>query len=409
MLPADRPVERPGEGRNPRTGVRQQFETVFATTPRGGPAVIGAVGAGLFLATLMNFLRELRLVGFQWPQVAAVVLGTWLSVILVYGAFYLTETDFSACQRWQVAGATLAGLVVVYLTMYFTVVVRLSTGIDVGRPVLQLLASAHTGAIAGMVIGTLFVETRQDAREARQVGDQLEFMHSILRHDVLNSMTVVRARAEHLDAQLGDEYQESLDAILNQTESVIDLSQRARATVEALASDAEVTPEPVDLSSVLRGEVETLRTSYDDLSVWANIPDDLTVRADDMLAAVFGNLLGNAVHHNDADQPVVRVSAAVDGDTVTVRVADNGPGIPDDRKEAVFRRGNSTSGGGFGLFFVRMMVEKYGGSIHVQDRAERSSAGDRPQSDDDPRGAEFVVELPKAETTVPAAFEGFSG
>ncbi|MFB6178826.1 MAG: ATP-binding protein [Halorientalis sp.] len=392
MLPADRPAEHPGDRPTAGTDVRQWIEELLATTPRGGPLVVGSVGAGLFLVTVMNFLREWDMFGFQWPQVAAVVLGTWLSVIIVYGALYLAGTEYSACERWQVAGATVAGLVVVYLTMYFTVAVRLSTGIYVGRPVLQLLASAHTGAIAGLLIGTLFVETRQDAREARRVGDQLEFMHSILRHDVLNSMTVVRARTEHLDAQLDDEYQESLDAILNQTESVIDLSQRARATVEALASDSEVTPEPVNLSAVLREEIETVRKSYDDLSVWANVPDDVCVLADDMLAAVFGNLLGNAVHHNDADEPIVRVSVAATDETVTVKVTDNGPGIPDEVKESIFHRGTSTSGGGFGLFFVRTMVQEYGGTVHVEDNQ--------------PRGAVFVVKLPRAETS--STFEGFS-
>jgi len=73
-----------------------------------------------------------------------------------------------------------------------------------------------------------------------------------------------------------------------------------------------------------------------------------------MPAAVSGNLLGNTVYHNDADEPLVRVSATTTHGTVTVGVADNGPGIPDDRKASVFRRGNSTSGGGFGLFFVRI-------------------------------------------------------
>jgi signal transduction histidine kinase len=127
-----------------------------------------------------------------------------------------------------------------------------------------------------------------------------------------------------------------------------------------------------------------------------------------MLAAVFGNLLGNAVQHNDADDPVVRVSATENDDTVTVRVADNGPGIPDDRKESVFHRGNSTSGGGFGLFFVRTMVEEYGGSIRIEDRAEQSSAGSRTQSDDNqPRGTVFIVDLPRATTTVSSALDGF--
>lgn len=341
--------------------------------------------------TAANFLRELGQFGFQWPQVAAVVLGTWFASIIIYGGLYLAGSDFTALQRWQVAGATVAGLVLVYLTTYFTLVVRLSSGVTVGRPLLQLLASAHAGAIAGLVIGILYVTARQDVREARRVGRQLEFMHSLLRHDVLNSMTVVRARAEHLEATLNGDHQESIEAINHQAESVIDLSQRARATVEALASDAAVTPEPVNLTEVLRSEARTVRNSHEDVTVSVGVADDVAVMGDDMLAAVFGNLLGNAVRHNDTEDPTIRIRVSVGAQTVTVRVADDGPGIPDDRKAAIFERGTSTNDGGFGLFFVRTMVEEYGGSVHVEDNERR--------------GTVFVVELERAESLPPSPVE----
>jgi len=371
--------------------VRARVERLVTST-RGGPAVVGAIGVALFLITLLNFFRELRQFGFGWPQVAAVLLGAWLSAVIVYGAIYLQGTPYTSRQRWQVAAAALAGIGFVYLVMYFTVFVRPSVGLRLGGPTIQLLASAHAGAVAGYLIGLLYVKARRDAQQARQVGQQLEFMHSILRHDVLNSMTVVRARAEHLDQQLDGRHQESLDAIHNQTESVINLSQRARATVNALAADADVTPEPVDLSAVLREEVATVRSTYDTLSVTADVPDDVVVQADEMLPAVFGNLLSNAVQHNDADDRRVHIAVRAGAESVEVRVRDNGPGVPDPEKEAVFEQGYSSSGGGFGLFFVRTMIDHYGGSIHIEDNQ--------------PRGSVFVVSLPRAEQGSTSPFAG---
>jgi signal transduction histidine kinase len=390
VVVADRSGENGGAS-DPESGVvgrgadavREHVERAVTSTPQGGPAVVGAIGIALFLITLLNFFRELRQFGFGWPQVAAVLLGAWLSAVIVYGAIYLAGTEFTARQRWQVAAASLSGIGFVYFVMYFSVFVRLSIGLRFGGATLQLLASAHAGAVAGYLIGLFYVTARRDAQQAREVGQQLEFMHSILRHDVLNSMTVVRARAEHLDQQLGDRHQDSLDAIRNQTESVIALSQRARATVDALAANADLTPEPVDLSAVLREEIATVRSTYDALSLSADVPDDVVVRADDMLSAVFGNLLSNAVQHNDTDEPRIHVTVRVGRESVVVRIRDNGPGVPDDEKAAVFEQGYSSSGGGFGLFFVRTMIDHYGGTIHIEDNQ--------------PRGSVFVVSLPRAD------------
>jgi len=359
-----------------------RLDRLLTARPMGGPVVVGTVGIGLFLVTLLNFVREIQAFGIDPSQIVAVLLGGLLSAIVVYGALVLSRDRYTPRQRWIVAATTLSGIAFVYLVMYFTVFVRASIGLRYGAT-LQLLASAHAGAVAGLLVGGLYVKARRDGEDARRIGKQLQFMHSILRHDVLNSMTVVRARAEHLDGELDDTHQESIDAIHNQAESVIDLSQRARATVNALAANSRVSPEPVDLSTELREEIATVRSTYDDITLVADVPDDIYVLADDMLAAVFGNLLGNAVQHNDADDPWIDVRVRAGSETVAVRIADNGPGIPDEQKEKIFEQGHSSDGGGFGLFFVRTMVNHYGGSVEV--------------TDNEPRGAVFTVELPRTD------------
>ena len=70
-------------------------------------------------------------------------------------------------------------------------------------------------------------------------------------------------------------------------------------------------------------------------------------------------------------------------DEAVVRVADDGPGIPESERDRVFERGVSTDGGGYGLYVAETVVERLGGDIYV----EESDLG----------GAAFVVEVPLAE------------
>ncbi len=72
------------------------------------------------------------------------------------------------------------------------------------------------------------------------------------------------------------------------------------------------------------------------------------------------------------------------GKAVQVRVADNGPGIPDDRKEEIFDEGETgvdSDSTGLGLFLVHTLVERYEGTVWIEDN--------------EPEGRVFVVELPK--------------
>ncbi|ERH06789.1 MAG: histidine kinase-, DNA gyrase B-, and HSP90-like ATPase [Halonotius sp. J07HN4] len=78
--------------------------------------------------------------------------------------------------------------------------------------------------------------------------------------------------------------------------------------------------------------------------------------------------------------------AAVEADTVTVRVADNGPGVPDDERAEIFGKGETgldSAGTGLGLYLVKTLVSAYDGSVTVRDN--------------DPEGAVFVVTLSRWE------------
>ncbi len=105
---------------------------------------------------------------------------------------------------------------------------------------------------------------------------------------------------------------------------------------------------------------------------------------------VVRNLVDNAVKYSLPD-PEVEVTAAAGKGIVTVRVADNGPGIPLSERNAVFRRfvrlgselERSTPGTGLGLFLVRSLVKQMRGKVTAKGRLTQ-------------RGSIFEVELPAA-------------
>ena len=117
------------------------------------------------------------------------------------------------------------------------------------------------------------------------------------------------------------------------------------------------------------------------------------VRANDLIKDIFDNLINNAIKHSDPEKPLVITlglkTVEEDGRRYhRASVEDNGPGIPDALKEKIFSRfqqgDTKASGKGLGLYIVKALVEKYGGSVCVEDRVPGDYA----------RGARLVVILP---------------
>ncbi|WP_139181426.1 sensor histidine kinase [Thiohalomonas denitrificans] len=106
------------------------------------------------------------------------------------------------------------------------------------------------------------------------------------------------------------------------------------------------------------------------------------------LRQIFQNLLINAAaHHDHPESGMVRISARDEDKFWRLDIADNGPGIPPDERERVFRMFASTGGkdggvhAGIGLALVRKLVHGYGGRIDM--------------IENQPRGVRFRIWWPK--------------
>ena len=214
--------------------------------------------------------------------------------------------------------------------------------------------------------------------------DNLEVLNEVVRHDVRNALQLVLAYSDMLGDYVEDDGETYLRQVLEAGREAVDITQTAGdVTKLLLRSEADRTP--VAVRSVLEEQIDDVRADYERaiVSVDGAIAD-VNVIADGMLDSVFRNLLKNAIVHNNKELPEVTVSATVDDEVVQVRVADNGPGVPDDRKEQIFEEGEKgldSEGTGLGLYLVRTLVDRYGGDVWVEDT--------------EPEGSVFVVELPR--------------
>jgi PAS domain S-box-containing protein len=227
---------------------------------------------------------------------------------------------------------------------------------------------------------TEIIGVSTDITEQKHREQELEALNRVVRHDIRNDMQIILAWAEMLEDDLDESGRERLEKVLASGEHVVELTEIAREYMKTLTDGEELPVCPVALRSTLENELHRRRESYPaaEFVLDGEIPD-VDVRANEMLASVFRNLLNNAVQHNDSEVPVVEISCKRGDGDVTVSVADNGPGIPDDQKESVFgkgERGLASEGTGIGLYLVSTLVDQYGGDVEIRDNEPTGSVVD---------------------------------
>lgn len=215
--------------------------------------------------------------------------------------------------------------------------------------------------------------------------DNLEVLNQMVRHDIRNDLQMIIAYTELLtrDDLVEEAGEDHVETVLENAHSAVDLTKTAKDLADVmLQPDREL--ETVDIATVIESEVESIQSRTDDAVVSTEgVTSGTHVRADEMLDSVFRNLLKNAIDHNDEPVPEVTVTTVESDGRVQVRVADNGPGIPEGLKDTIFGKGEKgleSGGTGIGLYLVNTLVDRYGGDVWVEDN--------------DPKGAIFVVELP---------------
>ena len=245
---------------------------------------------------------------------------------------------------------------------------------------------------------TRSLETMTSALSDRMVA--IERFAADVSHELRNPMTSIRSALETLDLVKTDAQRQRLTAILhhdvNRLDRLIsDISNASRLDAE-LARDA---PSAMDLGRLLADICDfyaattkpgTPRVTL--VALKSSSPITVIGR-EGPLGQVFRNLVDNARSFSPPEGEV-RVFVATARGEVTVRVEDDGPGIPPDNIETVFERfytsrpkGTAFGGNsGLGLAIVRQIITTHGGRVWAENR----------QDGDQVLGASFQIALPLA-------------
>jgi len=347
----------------------------------GGWAVV-ALGTLLGAGFVWNFLRELRRLDVVGPPVLALLLGLAVAAGVVAAGALVLRSDLSRPATWRVAAWAGGGLVLAAITNGLTVLIRVAEGRPLGEPQLPLLVGGSSGALAGALLGVLNAKLADAKRSAEHSRESLRFLNSLLRHELLNGLTIVSGNAARLraDCPLDEaEMAERTAVIEDRSEEMATLVRDLRPVARTFGGDEDLGA--VDLSAILHDRVESARETFPAAEVEADVPDGVTVRATEALSHVFENLLVNAIEHNEGETARVWVSVDAGPETVRVTVADDGPGIPEGEREGLFEA-SSEGAHGVGLYIVASLVEQFEGDVEVAE----SEAG----------GAAFTVTLPTA-------------
>lgn len=297
------------------------------------------------------------------------------------------STGFEVCRRIKRDPRT-KSIPVIFVTALNDTTDRVKA-IEAGGD--DFLTKPHNRLVLGARVRSLLklkaaTDSLEDTlRKLREVEKMRDDLMKMIVHDLKTPLTSVLATMEMLaDGDFGalnDHQRKMLGDAESKAEDLLaligDLLEVSR--IEEATMTLEVQPiAPAALLNELLHEWD-IRFKQESAAASVDVSDDAPVFEADrgLLKRVLGNLVQNALTHS-ATAVKLQLSARRDGDGILFTVADNGPGIPPEYHEVIFRKFERvknpnmprTRSSGLGLAFCKLVVEAHGGRIWVQSAGE---------------------------------------
>lgn len=255
--------------------------------------------------------------------------------------------------------------------------------------------------------GTLLI--LKDITELKEREQDLELLKRIqsrvLRHNIRNDLQVIRGLGQIIATSTDGSTEEQAVQIVEQVEQLSETTEKAQQMEDVI--DASEDRIDQDVGQVVEHIVDRARERFPEATIEIESPELAWAMAHGDLEAAIWNLTENAIVHCDKPVPRVAITVTTTGTSVTVRVDDNGPGVPKHEIQ-VLRQQNESAlqhGSGAGLWLVNWIAEMSAGSlafdtsgvgttVHIQ-----LPAADRPlpgteESSSDQQAAESPARSP---------------
>lgn len=251
-------------------------------------------------------------------------------------------------------------------------------------------------------IGDLSVALREMTSALAQRIGAIENFAADVAHEIKNPLTSLRSAVETAEKIRDPERQQKLMQVIRDDVDrldrlISDISSASRLDAELTRDEAVA----LDLPQLLRTLVDFYELPPEKAGQRAAVA--LSLRTDEKLkilgvegrlVQVMQNLIGNALSFAPADSAVTVTARAAGDEAVEILVEDNGPGIPENKLDAIFDRFYSErpkaekfgKHSGLGLSISRQIVEAHHGKIWAENRKDETGEA---------CGSRFIVRLPR--------------
>jgi signal transduction histidine kinase len=222
----------------------------------------------------------------------------------------------------------------------------------------------------GEVSGLIGVAREITARKVQE--RQLKTLGHLLRHNLRTDLNLIKGWTEALDRQADG-------TLTAHTTRILRAASRLHSTVEHQQEVVDIltewtVPTTVDVVAVVRHVLDD--EQYPGARFDRDLPDEALARVTERFGQAVDELVENAVEHNPRDDPHVAVSVERLDETVRIRIADDGPRIPE--AELAVLSGDCevdplSHSTGLGLWLVNWIVRQCNGTLSFERNGERGN------------------------------------
>jgi PAS domain S-box-containing protein len=219
-----------------------------------------------------------------------------------------------------------------------------------------------------------YIGFQQDVTESVRDRRHIEKLGRYLRHNVRNEMNVILGFAKLLQAEDGPPVAEYAVSIEETAGDLLGNMETQRSITNILRGDPAI--RSIDVIETLETAIDALRKQYPESDMSLSGPDSVTVEGTDQLSLALEELITNAIKHNDSTSPSVSIDVSRESESVTITIADNGPGLPEMERRILTEGIEETPtyhSQGLGLWLIQLVVGQSDGRIHFPENPSRGT------------------------------------
>lgn len=200
-------------------------------------------------------------------------------------------------------------------------------------------------------------------------------------HEIKNPLTPMKLSVQHLQRAKEDKapkWEEVFDRTCKSLVEQIENLSAIATEFSNFATMPKASPQKTDIIKQVKNALE-LFVNYDNIEFVTDFRDhtDIPVYMDKkQLNRAFLNLIKNAVQSiRKKDKGEIKIETYTDNNNVTVRISDNGQGVPEQMRDKMFRPNFTTKSGGMGLglAITKNIIENSGGEIWFETETGKGS------------------------------------